>query len=219
MGVFIVGGSLADNASALLSDELIAHLPVAEQAAADNLNRVRGIDGAKLDEFQRQLDEAQTPKVPAAQKLIRIRHLASEFSGLFAAHTACASGCSHCCNIGTAVPRSEAKVIAKAIKRPLSEPRVKYDIETSSQRQDYFGVPCTFLKGGRCSIYAHRPLVCRTLVNMDDVNTLCKLVPDMQVPVPYLNTTNVQGYFAFLTFSEQFADIREWFPMLGTEIC
>src|SRR3990167_2374390 len=30
------------------------------------------------------------------------------------------------------------------------------------------GVPCSFLKEGRCSIYRHRPLACRLQINMDD---------------------------------------------------
>ncbi len=48
--------------------------------------------------------------------------------------------------------------------------------------------------------------------NMDSVDTLCRLVPGVEVHVPYLNTVILKGYFAYLTQAEQFADIREWFP-------
>jgi Fe-S-cluster containining protein len=110
--------------------------------------------------------------------------------------------------------------MAKAIGRKLVEPDEKLDIEAISQRQQFTGVPCTFLVAGKCSIYADRPLVCRTLVNMDSVSLLCELVPGASVPVPYLNSTEFQGYFAYLTRTEQYADIREWFPaeLLGATV-
>ncbi|WP_083293393.1 YkgJ family cysteine cluster protein [Hydrogenophaga sp. PML113] len=71
--------------------------------------------------------------------------------------------------------------------------------------------PCVFLTGGRCSIYAHRPLACRTLVNMDDTSVLCELEPGVAVPVPYGNAIAIQGRFALVTQREVFADIRDWF--------
>lgn len=107
---------------------------------------------------------------------------------------------------------SEAKLIAKAIGRRLAEPDEPLNIETIAGRRKFFGVPCSFLVDGKCSIYVHRPLVCRTLVNLDSVDTLCRLVPGVDVPVPYLQAVEMQGYFAYLTQDEQYADIREWFP-------
>ena len=46
---------------------------------------------------------------------------------------------------------------------------------------------------------------------MDRVDTLCRLLKGVEVPVPHLNTVMLKGYFAYLTQAEQFADIREWF--------
>lgn len=204
--------SLSDGINPNLPAELQAHLPVAEQAAANNLARVIAKHKPLLLELLQQARITQTPKVPSSTKLIRLRYIASEYTNLFAKETACASGCSHCCNIDTAVSRSEAKLIAKAIKRPFTEPAARHDILTSSERKEYWGVPCTFLIEGKCSIYAHRPLVCRTLVNMDKTDKLCKLIPESPVPVPYLNTAQIQGVFASITMNEQYADVREWFP-------
>lgn len=204
-------GSLTASAPDDLPEELRLHLPAAEQAAVRNLDRAKEASAGSLQALQKQLMEAQTPKVPMASKMIRLRHIAGEWSAAFAAKTACASGCSHCCNINVSVARSEARLIAKAIKRPLSEPTQQLDIYSVKDRNDYFDVPCTFLKAGKCSIYAHRPLACRTLVNMDDVDLLCRLVPGKTIPVPYLNTIELQGYMGYLTQMEQFADIREWF--------
>lgn len=110
------------------------------------------------------------------------------------------------------VPRSEAKLIAKAIGRKTAEPAHTFDIEQSAGDRRHLGTPCTFLQNSKCSIYAHRPMMCRTLVNMDSVDLLCRLVTGVEVPVPYLNTVHLKGYFAYLTQDEQFADIRDWFP-------
>lgn len=94
----------------------------------------------------------------------------------------------------------------------VAEPEERLSIETIADRRKFFGVPCTFLVNGKCFIYAHRPLVCRTQVNLDSVDTLCQLVPGVDVPVPYLQAVELQGYFACLTHEEQYADIRELFP-------
>lgn len=204
--------SLQTIAPSGLPEELRVHLTDAETNARKNLAKVISAKEDILLSLQQQLKQTQTPKVPNGAKLIRLRHLAEGWSSVFSAQTACSSGCNHCCYIGVAVPRSEAKLIAKSIGKPISEPTERLGIREMSGKDTFFGVPCTFLNDGRCSIYAHRPLVCRTLVNLDDIDTLCKLVPGVTVPVPYLNTTELQGYFAYLTQSEQFADIRQWFP-------
>jgi len=205
--------SLEAAAPSNLPPELVAHLPVAQAAAATNLETVKAQFGPDLQSLQSQLRNAETPAVPLGAKLIRLRHIAGERSRLFAANTACGSGCNHCCHIGVTVPKSEAKLIAKAIGRRLAEPDEPLNIETIAGHQKFFGVPCSFLVGGKCSIYSHRPLVCRTLINLDKVDTLCRLVPGVDVPVPYLQSVEMQGYFAYLTQDEQYADIREWFPI------
>lgn len=205
---------LSEMASSSLPKELLDHFDAAEAAATANLERVTSnpeID-RKLKSVRLQLASVPTAAVPPKNRIIRLRHLASEFTSPFAQQTACARGCSHCCNIGVAVPRSEAKLIAKSIGRQVMEPAETTPITGSRENSRFFGTPCTFLVEGSCSIYAHRPLVCRTLVNMDDTDLLCRLIDGANVPVPYLNTTKIQGLFGFLTKHDDFADIREWFP-------
>ncbi|MCC5611026.1 YkgJ family cysteine cluster protein, partial [Nostoc sp. CHAB 5834] len=142
----------------------------------------------------------------------RLRYLASELSDAFTGVSACSTKCSHCCHIDVHVPKVEAKLIAKATGRKLNRELEAKPMLEWSERKSFKGSPCTFLNDGMCSIYAHRPLVCRTLINMDDVSVLCELVPDVPVPVPYLNTMSLQEAFSLLTQNEPVADIREWFP-------
>lgn len=191
---------------------LKAHLAHADLTAQSNLAEVVAQQAPALRMLERQLRQVSAPATPVATRLPRLRFLAAQWTKPFAEHSACASGCSHCCNISVAVPRTEAKLIAKTTGAALAEPKRLQTVAQIAGDTTYFGAPCTFLHAGRCSIYAARPLVCRTLVNMDTVDLLCRLVPGMSVPVPYLNTSELQGYFGHLTQADQFADIREWFP-------
>ena len=205
-------GALTMEVSNEVPSDLVALLPAAEASAARNMAAVKRTSTAKLDDLRQQLHQAQTPTVPAGAKVIRLRHIAGEWSKLFSSKSACSSGCSHCCHLDVLVPTSEAKLMAKAIGCRISEPGEKRDMERASLQASFLGTPCTFSVENKCSIYAHRPMMCRTLVNMDSVDTLCRLVPGVEVHVPYLNTVILKGYFAYLTQAEQFADIREWFP-------
>lgn len=205
--------TLSQVAAANLPPELLARLPLSEVAAEANLKRIQAKRLPAIQLLQSHLRQATSAAIPRSQKLIRIRHIAGEYSQLFATETACASGCSHCCHVDVLVPRSEAQLMAKALNQSVSEPQAVVSLETAHLRTSFVGTPCTFLKEGKCSIYARRPLVCRTLVNLDSVSTLCELIPGAQVPVPYLNTVTLQSVFAKVTQAEDFADVREWFPV------
>lgn len=207
--------TLADTAAPNLPQELLDDLPRAEAAAQRNLEQVKSAHRAELEHILAQLKEVGTHRVPSKAKVIRLRHLAGEYTKHFASQTACRTGCNHCCHIKAPIPEGEAKLIAKAIGRKVVTPKNVRLLDGQaypSTSDEFFGVPCTFLKEGACSIYAHRPLVCRALVSMDDVDTLCRLVPGGSVPVPYLNTGDLQLQFILLHQDEPFADIREWFP-------
>jgi Fe-S-cluster containining protein len=214
----IYPGALALAAPPELPDELVGHLSTAEAAASQNMEAVKAASTPELDSLRRQLRRAQTPAVPAASKVIRLRHIAGQWSTIFSSKTACSSGCSHCCHLAVMVPKSEAKLMAKAIGIHVTEPAEKLDLEGASDGTAFLGEPCTFLVDNRCSIYDHRPMMCRTLVNMDSVDTLCQIVKGVDVPVPYLNTVEMKAYFAYLTQTEQFADIRDWFPAVAPQM-
>lgn len=211
-------GALVLAAPPDLPDELVAHLPAAEAAASQNMEAVKAASTPELENLRQQLRQAQTPAVPVAAKVIRLRHIAGQWSTVFKSKTACSSGCSHCCHLAVMVPKSEAKLVAKAIGRRVAEPAKVQDLGGASGAIAFLGTPCSFLVNNRCSIYDHRPMMCRTLVNMDSVDTLCRIVKGVDVPVPYLNTVEMKGYFAYLTQTEQFADIREWFSALAPQV-
>ncbi len=87
---------------------------------------------------------------------------------------ACAKGCAHCCASWVAVSAPEVLFVRNAI------PAAKMDAtreSVSRMHQVTFGrspderlvmaVPCPLLKERMCSVYANRPIVCRTAVSMN----------------------------------------------------
>lgn len=191
--------------------DVARHLPVAEASASSVLGSVKAAKAKDIDALLVQLHESLSARTPAKNRLTRIRHIAGEYSSIFSSKSACAGGCSHCCHIDVSVPRSEAVLISRLTGRPMSEPALTLPVDEFAATS-HVGEPCPFLDDGKCSIYVHRPLMCRTLVNLDLSPKLCELVPGVEIPVPYLNTTNLKTAFIIISKRDDFADIREWFP-------
>lgn len=126
--------------------------------------------------------------------------------------TACRKGCSHCCHIAALISEVEAKRIGEAIGRK-PEKTGAFPPDVPALQDKYFGVPCTFLKGGRCSIYEVRPLACRLHFNMADDPFFCStaIAPQNSL-VPALNLHGVDAALFRVTFGSKHADIRDFFP-------
>jgi Fe-S-cluster containining protein len=204
--------SLMDHVEPGLPEHVVAHLPAADKAAQRNVKQVESRFGKELQEVLQQVAQLSRPQTPKANRTMRLRFLAGQWSRLVSQESACRRGCSHCCHVSVAVPRSEAELIAKATRTALNRDVVPYEEGLPPDPLSHFGEPCTFLVEGKCSIYEHRPVACRALVNMDDVELLCELVPGAQVPVPYANALRIQGSRFVHAQHEDWADIREWFP-------
>lgn len=123
--------------------------------------------------------------------------------------SACKKGCSHCCHIPVAVSDLEASVIGKRI---WMRPHTPSYAQAPSERAYGYNHPCPFLTAGVCSIYAHRPFACRVHFNMDRDDLLCRLLPDMLVPVPYADMRQLQQAYVMLEPNARLADVREFFP-------
>ncbi len=211
--------SLVEAAPPDLPDELREYLPQAQSNAYGNVRVVVERHGAGLERLHKRMDQVTRARSSTKAKVFEIREVARQWSPLYVAESACKTGCSHCCHLPTTIPRTEAQLIADAIGRPLHEPSAPMALgETGAPSARYgYDNPCTFLVAGRCAIYAHRPLVCRTLVNMDNDARLCELRQDTTVPVPYADSVFIQGRLAMVCANEVFADIRDWFPSLPAD--
>lgn len=122
----------------------------------------------------------------------------------------CARGCNHCCYQPVQIGKMEADYIGQAIGvAPAAAP---YHLERTDA---YIGAPCVFLKQGACSIYAHRPFVCRTHVSMAPDDILCRIFPGEAIRVPYYNVMSLYKILAEALDEDpvyRAADVREFFP-------
>lgn len=149
-----------------------------------------------------------------ARKIVWLRRLAGVLESAVGNRAACATGCSHCCNILVLITAPEARQIARETGASFMEPKT-YGVRHNDQ---YIGTPCPFLQDNRCSIYESRPYACRVHYNLDRDGLLCTLVKGETIRVPYLDTTMWHAAYlhAVSPKMEDTADIREFFPHGGS---
>jgi hypothetical protein len=88
--------------------------------------------------------------------------------------TACVQGCSHCCNIWVEASAPEVFFTVKQmdVSRRASaikavEAACRQTAGASFEARAAMLTPCPLLQDNACSVYADRPLVCRTAVSAD----------------------------------------------------
>ena len=148
-------------------------------------------------------------------KLIAIIDLAGK---ALAPYVACHKGCSYCCNLATTISQTEADQIGKHLNRPVVKmPPVDESMLNKGpiDRQKYTGVPCPFLVNSECSIYAIRPVACRTHHSLNESPEQCNtdIPPEKSCVVTYnLHMLDYSVFFLSQNQGEGIADIREFFP-------
>jgi Fe-S-cluster containining protein len=151
---------------------------------------------------------------PTERKLVRLRKIADAAAGAIAPFTPCGKGCSACCHNPAIISELEAMAVAESIGATAATPRRIFDAGGSVEaRREYFshyaGVPCTFLKGGVCSIYVHRPVVCRVQHSIEDSPAGCnggRQPASVDLTEIHLAERRILGRMMI------YADIREFFP-------
>lgn len=101
-------------------------------------------------------------------KSVRFYQLADEMKAMLEPFVVCGPGCSYCCHMPTMIYQHEADAMAAAAK--CTARRLKYRLMpvALSAARVFRGHPCPFLVEGHCSIYDHRPLICRLHNSLND---------------------------------------------------
>lgn len=191
-------------------------IPVLKQEAIDqalvNVDRLnKSVDMGK---FEAAFNRVIGLKVSKRAKMERFLEVAHDLSQAVRPFTACKSGCSYCCHIAATITETEAQILGKAIGRKPK--KLVGGVNYEETRDKWFGVPCTFLKNGRCSVYNARPLACRLHVNLADTPFFCNTeVPPGESLVPQLNLDQINKAHAQMFFGDAWADIRDFFPPRG----
>jgi len=165
--------------------------------------------GANVSEQTRRLLGAGLSASTAAKKVMWLQRAADQLAGAFLPYSACKRGCAHCCHIPVKISENEAREMGKAIGRKP----VPFELHAPLSISGYEN-PCPFLADGACSVYEARPALCRTHMNLDQDELLCRLDPNgVSIPVPYLDT-RLFVIYAFETGGNpsRWGDLRQWFP-------
>jgi hypothetical protein len=116
--------------------------------------------------------------------------------------------------------QTEADAIAYKIKRSAVQLRANYELpEMNAYGAD---TPCTFLVDNACSIYEHRPFVCRNFTNIDIDPLLCgtenwalqRLNDPRATGIPTLGAGPLLDAFNTISGRDVVGDIRDFFPRI-----
>lgn len=178
--------------------------------------------GLAADAATKPLLKASQKAKTAAQRMIWLPRADLAWATPMKAVAACRTGCSHCCQIPVTISLIEAHLLGRASGRMPSAPsrsvritdQVSMEILAAMEQQLHDGplAPCPFLRSGHCSVYDMRPMACRTLLNLDDDDLLCRHSEGVQAEVPYAGATKLQFFALMAQAGTQYADIRDFFP-------
>jgi uncharacterized protein len=199
----------------------------------EEINDRKSTLAERVPQVMRQIEQAFAPAQPTftaklqrimadsgsrRNKVIKIQALAAEVRAFSDPYTACRKGCNACCTQRVMMSQTEANAIAYKIGRQAVQLRPGYkmqDIHAYGEDK-----PCTFLVDGACSIYEHRPVVCRNQVNLDIDPLLCgfenwelhKAEDPRFTPIPMLGLGPIMTAYQQLASQDQAGDIRDFFP-------
>lgn len=183
-----------------------ANLQLALANANTNFNRVATLVPAAIQEKEATLPSriAALPGNPI-RKLRWLYREVEQIMGAVAPFVACQSGCSGCCHYPVGVLPIEVDLIENCSGKK------RLDVAPASVAD---GGPCPFLVANRCSIYNHRPMVCRKHVALTNSAYWCQPERANQHEFPMMGLSGLQEAFEHVLWADgrwASVDIREAF--------
>lgn len=164
------------------------------------------------------IDRVMCENAGVAVKSRKLVKILDEAGSAIHPHTACTSGCSHCCHTNVMIFQVEAEEIASKTGRHLKRLplRTPEEIRRLNLVEKYVNTPCPFLAEGRCTVYEVRPYPCRQAHSLNSSPDQCdtyKYQPGEsnvgRFNLQYLSSA--MGHL-MLTARVPMGDIREFFP-------
>lgn len=184
---------------------------LAEEAADRNFQAIAA-EAPWMQDLLKLLDPIVALNASNRSRYRKLIALADRVNETVARHSACSRGCSACCHIAVNLSAIEADLIGEAIG--VKPQRVQGHSDPQGIQDEYFGKPCSFLKGDECSIYEHRPLECRLHASIGHSPFFCSTdVPPSESVVPTVSVSPFHAAYAMRLIDRRLlADIREFFP-------
>lgn len=171
--------------------------------AADKVKRV--IPNYLLEKEGRLVEWYGRLKGNPRTKLLMLYGFIDEIYKAVSVLTPCKKWCTSCCHI----PVSISEVEIEVIERGTGTRRNK----NISHPSNYHGRPCPFLLNNACSIYTHRPFVCRRHVVLTKTSHWCNPNLANTAKFPLLKFSEVERVFQAILWEAKAKpmDIRQAF--------
>lgn len=203
-------------------DEVVARIDARKITLATRVPEVMGKIENSFDpykqKFERELEAVMKGGGSRRHKMAKLQTLVSELRTISQEYAACKKGCSDCCSQRVMLAQTEADAIGYKIGKSATQLGPNYSIPQIHE----FGIttPCQFLSDGSCSIYEHRPFMCRNMLNLDVDSLLCGFenwdLNNKQDPrftgIPMLGAGPLQDAYMKVAANDRFGDIRDFFP-------
>ena len=158
-----------------------------------------------VDKEEKLLEWYQKAKGNPHNKLRALYDFMTELYGSINKFLPCRKGCTACCHYPVSITVLEAEYIERETKLKRQRAILNSWDRTSA---------CPFLTGGKCSIYDHRPFVCRRHVALTQTSYWCDSTRANTGKFPLLSFTEVERVFQTLikeAKQDKFYDIRQLF--------
>jgi Fe-S-cluster containining protein len=183
---------------------------VAKTIADRNWDNIAGGMPSSLErKAERLFKSLSAGKGTLFQKLEKLYIFMDELYSFVGKFTPCKKGCSLCCYNEVFISLLEAEYIEKS--RGITQ-------SLNLDRKHFRGTPCPFLEDGACTIYNHRPFVCRRHVALFDNPKWCQFDVDDQYVFPQIRFSKVEESYAFIVVSSgdtSTYDIRQLFAKVS----
>jgi len=169
----------------------------------------------EVGQVSRELQQVGSELTGIEEKRRKVIKIADRMVKALRPHVPCESGCTACCHMNTLIYEHEAKRLAEVSGRPMTILPYRPMNVVLAEGNKYNHQPCPFLVNNRCSVYEHRPLVCRVHHSLSDSALDCNpyISPDRP---PMYNPDIVEIPYRIINAAvnpmEPWGNIAEFFP-------
>ncbi len=177
---------------------------IAQKIAENNARMIKkGIPHSFLKREEALVDNFKLKETPL-EKLEELYIFMNELYAFVGQYTPCRKGCNRCCYMEVAVSDVEAEYITKFTGIRQTPYMSEFE---------YLGTPCPFLEESGCSIYEHRPFVCRRHVALFDDSKWCRIDLADKYKFTQMRFSGIEDAYKYIvnTSRSTIIDIRQLF--------